>query len=403
MSGKAQSNGRGKLTAQFVRYADVPGRYHDGAGMGLMLRIMPSGSRQWVQRMMCDNKRIEIGLGSPPVVSLSEARDKAIDNKRLVYRGENPLTLRAAAAAIPTFDEAAEEAIAVLSVGKAAKYEVRFKGALRLHVSPHIGGKKVTAITPRDLNEFLKDLIIHKPSVAKKVKEYIVGVFKWSIGQGFLTSNPMDIAQASLPKIVESGNHRISLSYSEVNAFIDDLRKCNAGPSTRLGLEFLIHTANRSSETRGAVWGEFNFETRLWTIPKERMKGRRAEHIIPLSDQVISILEKIGIRDGKKYASQLVFPASAGQELADARFSRLVKETLGYPVDVHGFRTSFRTWTQEKTDFSEEACELALAHRKGNSVRKAYARSELLEERRPMMQAWSNYLEVPSEGHINEN
>lgn len=387
---------RGRLTAHFVQSVNMPGKYHDRMGMGLMLRVMPSGSKQWVQRLMCHDARVELGLGSPPYVSLVEARDKAIDNKRLVYNGGNPLAQKAANAAIPTFEAASEEAVAVHSKGKADKYGVRFMGALKLHVFPHIGRKKVNVITAGELNSILEKLIVEKPMVAKKVKDYVSVVLKWCIGKDFITVSPMDQASVFLPKIVASGKHRVALPYTEVNALLEKLGSCNVTFFTKLSLEFLILTAARSNEVRGAKWSEINFDTRLWTIPMERMKARVA-HVVPLSDRAIEILEAARDMQEKTSPSMLIFPSAAGVVLADSRLSKLVKESLEYMVDVHGFRTSFRMWAQETTTFSEEACEVALAHAVGNSSRRAYARSELLGERALLMQAWSDYLKIPTE------
>lgn len=139
---------RGRLTAAFVRAVTKPGKYHDKAGVGLILRVTPSGSRQWVQRVVCNGKRIEIGLGSPPIVTLAAAREAAIENKRLAYNGHNLVDRKAKLAAIPSFEEAAAEAVVIMSQGKAANYNIRFKGSLNLHVIPHIGSAKVTTISP---------------------------------------------------------------------------------------------------------------------------------------------------------------------------------------------------------------------------------------------------------------
>lgn len=388
---------RGRLTGSFIRTVSVPGRYHDGLGMGLMLRVMPSGSRQWVQRLNCQGKRIEIGLGSPPVVSLAEAREKAIDNKRLVYNGHNPVSQKAALAEVPTFEEAATAAIIIQSKGKAVKYEGQFMGTLRLHAFPHIGGVKVNAVAASDLNIFLEGLIQEKPSVAKKVMENISITFNWCIGKGFVDVNPMEKARDFLPKLAVSGKHRISLHYTEVNGFLHALQGCGATPFTKLGIEFLILTAGRSGEIRGALWNEVLPVLPQWVIPKERMKSTR-DHVVPLSDRAMEILELAkALREAK--SSPLIFPSPNGKVLSDMTFSKLVKVSLGYEVDIHGFRTSFRTWAQEKTDFSEEACELALSHTFGGKTRNAYARSECLEERTLLMQAWADYLKIPSENH----
>lgn len=399
MTSKPRKTGymRGKLTEKFVRSVKDAGRYHDGMGMGLMLNVEASGSQQWVQRTSFERQRIEIGLGSPPVVSLQEAREKAIDNKRQIYNGQSPLAQKAAAAGVPTFEEAANEAVASLAIGKAEKYGVRFTGALG-HVLPHIGRKKVNAIVPGDLNPIFEKLIIEKPGMAKKVKDNTRAVLNWCIAKGFINSNPLDQALVSLPRIQASGKHRVALAFPEVNGFLKALHDCGASPFTKLGINFLIHTAARSGEVRGATWDEVNLEARLWTIPAPRMKAKRP-HIVPLSDTAVELLVASREAQGERKASRLIFPSPTGKILSDMTFSKLVKVSLEYPVDIHGFRTSFRTWAQEKTAFSEEACELALAHMIGTAVRQAYARSDLLDERALLMQAWADYLKIPSDHH----
>ena len=384
---------RGQLTAAFVRSVTKPGKYHDKTGMGLMLRVSPSGSRRWVQRLVCNGKRIEIGLGGFPIVTLAEARERAIENKRLAYNGHNLVERKSKMADIPTFQEAAAEAVVILSHGKAPKYDVRFMGALNLHVIPHIGSAMVTAISRAELNRLFEPLITEKPGIARKVIEHTSAVFKWCVGKGFIDVNPMDNARQFLPKIKASGKHRASLPYDQVTRFLRDLHASGASVSTKLGIEFLILTAGRSIEIRGAVWDEIDLTKNQWIIPAGRMKARK-EHIVPLSDRALEILQEARSLAGTAGDLPVIFPSPRGGIFSDVTFSKLVKTTLGYPVDVHGFRTSFRTWSQEKTSFSEEACELALAHVFGDETRNAYAQSNLLDERARLMQQWADYVKA---------
>lgn len=396
MSGQSGGGIRGRLTSAFIRKISAPGRYHDGSGLGLMLRVMPSGSRQWVQRIMIGGKRVELGLGSPPIVTLQAARDRALENKRAAYGGQTSELIQTPVHSpvpdVPTFEQVAAKTASIYAVGKSKSAGTRFIGALNLHVFPRIGNKKVNTITSGDLNELLTTLIYEKPTVAAKVKLYVNHTMKWCVGNGLIDRNPLDQAKISLPKIVTSDNHRVSLQYQNVHNFIVDLKQSGAKQMTKLGLEFLILCASRSGEVRGAVWEEIDLNDKLWKIPKERMKGRKKSHIVPLSGRAIEILEEVGPK-----SSGLVFPSPNNKILSDMTYSKLTKKTLGYDVDIHGFRTSFRTWAQEKTTFSEDACELALAHTVGSSVRRAYARSELLEERALLMEAWAGYLASPPE------
>lgn len=158
--------------------------------------------------------------------------------------------------------------------------------------------------------------------------------------------------------------------------------------STKLALEFLVLTAARSGEVREATWEEVDDEKALWVIPATRMKAKRA-HRVPLAPQALTILrEARAFSDG----SSLIFPGSRyGVPLSDMTLSKLVKE-LGFQADVHGFRTSFRTWVQERTEFPREVAEAALAHSVGDAVEQAYARSDVLLRRREMMDAWAAHL-----------
>ena len=211
---------------------------------------------------------------------------------------------------------------------------------------------------------------------------------KWAIAQGWRMDNPADAIAQALPKHEKSRNHRKALLYTQVSDCIDAVNASGAGITTKLSLELLILTATRSGEIRLAVWDEINLDELIWTIPASRMKAKK-EHRIPLSVRAIEILQDAkGLGDG----TGLVFPGTkSGRPLSDMTLSKLVKE-LGFYADVHGFRTSFRTWAQERTNFPREVAEAALAHRVGDAVEQAYARSDVFEKRRMMMESWAGYL-----------
>ncbi len=193
-----------------------------------------------------------------------------------------------------------------------------------------------------------------------------------------------------MPKQVDKVEHRKALPYDQMQAFLAKLRASDAGLSTKLCLEFLILTATRSIEARGALWSEIDEAAKVWTLPAERMKMMRA-HRIPLSPRALEI-----VRQAKGMSADLLFPGTkSGRPLSDMTLSKLVKE-LGFPVDVHGFRTSFRTWTQEKAHFPNEIAEAALAHVSGDAVERPYARSDVFEKRRKMMNAWAAYVAGPT-------
>lgn len=388
----------GALTIAQVKKLKIPGKYHDKSGLGLMLVVNDSGSKQFVQRVMFQGRRTELGLGSPPVVTLPEARDKALDNKRLIRSGHNPVDQKRKRAAIPTFKEAAQIAGEIQAKSNAASYKVRFDGSLTLHAYPSIGEIKVSDLTSKDIFLVLKAASDKSPDIAKKLRNNIAVVVKWALSNDYLSEDPLPRAMIGLPKFSSTGNHRKSLDHSLVSGLIENLRRSDARDATKLGLEFLILTAGRSGEVRYAVWDEIDFEERIWSIPAGRMKATR-DHKVPLSDRALEILRDAqSLRTDSKY----IFTAERGGPLPGALLSNFVKKTLMYNVDVHGFRASFRTWAQENTNCRNEVAEWALAHVVGSKIEQAYARSEFLPERRELLQAWADYLKIPSSRHSLE-
>ncbi|MBT8460496.1 MAG: integrase arm-type DNA-binding domain-containing protein [Boseongicola sp.] len=385
------------LTATLVRSVKEPGKYHDGGGLGLYLRVEPNGSRFWIQRIMIRGKRRELGLGSPPLISLAEARDAAADNKRLARDGGDPLQAKRDARAIPTFAEAARRVHEIHKPSwRNEKHANDFINSLEAYAVPHIGGLRVSDVSSADLLRVLTPIWMAKPETARRVRQRISTVMKWAIAQGWRSHDPArDIAQA-LPKHDRTKKHRKALPYDQVATCIETVKASGAWYATKLALEFLILTATRSGEVRGARWEEIDLHgakeiaaanRATWVIPAERMKMKKP-HRIPLSARAVEILKEADLlRD----ASGLIFPSKTGRQLSDMTLSKLVKQ-LGFNADVHGFRTSFRTWVQEQTDYPREVAEAALAHAGGDAVERAYARSDVFEKRREMMEGWAAYL-----------
>jgi integrase len=383
-------NGKHMLTAAFVKTIKTPGRYHDGGGLGLFLRVRKGGSRQWVQRMMVQGRRVEIGLGSPPVVTLAEARDLALDNKRAAYRGRDPVAEKRAARAALTFEQAARKAhVELAPTFKNPKDAKAFLASLETHAFPRFGAKKVAAVTSADMRQAVLAVREKTPEQARKLALRASAVFKWAIAEHLRTDNPATAEALALPRLEKTRAHRKALPYAEVAGCIDRVRASGAWPATKLALEFVVLTAVRSGEARAARWDEIDAAAAVWEIPGERMKMGRP-HRVPLSRRTLEILrEAEALRDG----SGLVFPSLRGKPLSDMTLSKLVKE-LGFDADVHGFRTSFRTWAQEQTNFPREVAEAALAHATGDAVERAYARSDVFAKRAKMMQAWATYLDA---------
>lgn len=387
------------LTAQFVKTVKDPGKYFDGHG--LFLRVQPNGQRQWVQRITIRGKRCELGLGNPALVSLAEAREQALHNRKIAVSGGDPMRAKKEADAILTFEEAARKVHALhLPTWRNVKHGAQFISTLETYAFPRIGALKMGDVAASDVLAVLSPIWTAKPETAARVKQRIGTVMKWAIAQGWRQDNPAASIEQALPKRDKSKlEHRKALTYDEVAGCIATVQASGAGLPTKLAMEFLVLTATRSGETRGALWNEIDLNypatSATWTIPASRMKAKR-DHRIPLSARAVEILiEAKALGDG----TGLVFPGNKpGKALSDMTLSKLVKE-LGFDADIHGFRTSFRTWAQERTNFPREVAEAALAHLIRDKAEAAYARSDLFDIRRKMMESWGAYV-AQSKGKV---
>lgn len=379
------------LSAQAIKNANTPGKYFDGHG--LYLRVDANGSRFWVQRIMIRGKRTEIGLGSPSLVTLAEARTKALENRRLAREGGDPLQVRRDAKAMLTFEQAARKVHELhLPTWRNAKHGRDFITSLEVYAFPRLAKLKLQDVSTADVLAVLTPIWTSKAETARQVRQRIGTVMKWAIAQGWRQDNPAENINQALPKVAKRQEHRKALPYAEVAECLSAVNGSKAGLTTKYALEFLVLTASRSGEVREARWNEVNFAAKVWEVPAERMKMKRP-HRVPLSDRAIEVLR---CAKGLADAGGLVFPGTkAGRPLSDMTLSKLVKE-LGFQADVHGFRTSFRMWSQECTSFPREVAEAALAHLSGDAVERAYARSDVFDKRREMMSAWSNYLSQTS-------
>jgi integrase len=383
------------LTAQFVKTARDPGKYFDGHG--LFLRVQPNGARQWVQRIVIRGKRCELGLGNPALVSLADARDAALANRKLAQSGGDPIRAKRESDAVLSFEEAARKVHALhLPTWRNAKHGAQFLATLETYTFPRLGKLRVADVTTADVLAVLTPIWTQKPETAARVRQRIGMVMKWAVAQGWRQDNPAESIAQALPKRDHSlKEHRKALTYAQVADCIKAVQASGAGLSTKLAFEFLVLTATRSGEARGALWSEIDLGNpaipampATWTIPASRMKAKR-EHRIPLSSRAVAILQAAkALGDG----TGLVFPGTrTGKALSDMTLSKLVKE-LDFAADIHGFRTSFRMWTQERANFPREVAEAALAHTIRDKAEAAYARSDLFDIRRKMMTAWAGYL-----------
>ena len=387
---------RNALTVQFVRSVKAPGRYVDG--YGLMLVVKPTGGKSWIQRLVIRGKRRDIGLGSLDRVSLAQARRIAFDSRNVAREGGDP-TFREEVRSIPSFAEAAEAVIAMHTGtwSDRGKTEARWRATLATYAFPRLGRKSVAEITPSDVLAVL----VHdgfwqeKRESARKVRQRISTIMDWAVAEGHRADNPCQALKAALPRAGHQTRHQRALPFDRVSEALSRVRASAAYPTTKIAFEFLVLTAARSGEVRGARWNELDIEGRVWTVPGERTKTNQP-HRVPLSGRALEVLhEAAQYRDG----SGLVFPSARGLTMSDMTVSKLVKE-LGIPAVPHGFRSSFRMWAAERTNIPREVCEFALGHVVGDEAERAYQRSDLFEKRRQLMDAWARYLSLNNENNV---
>jgi integrase len=375
-----------KLTTKFVESISVAGKYYDQHG--LFLHVRQSGAKKWLQRYTFNGRRREVGLGSAKIVSVANARKTAHQNLVLVSEGIDPIEDKKQNSLIPTFEVAAREVYeANRPTWRNAKHAAQFITTLETYAFPTIGSMSVKDINSSHILSVLSPIWVKKSETAKRLRQRLSTVFKYSVAQQWRNDDPANNAIVeALPNHKKKVMHRKSLSYNDIAGFLETISGSSAGVNTKLGLEFLILTAARSGEVRNAHWNEI--EGSLWTIPAERMKAGVA-HRVPLPARCMEILE-----EAKKInqGSGFIFEGTRfGKPLSENTFNKLMKE-LGVEVHAHGFRTSFRTWTQEKTNFPREVAEAALAHKLNDKAEAAYARSDLLEKRAAMMEAWAQFI-----------
>lgn len=377
---------RNQLTNLKVKSFKGPGRIGDGGG--LWLTAQDSGAKQWSVRFTLDGKRREMGLGSYPIIMLEEAREKTLEARRLVKQGIDPIAEKRRSSSILSFAQAAREVHRINAPSwKNAKHGAQFINTLETYTFPHFGDLSIASIQSQHILNALQPIWLSKPETARRVKQRIGKVMEWSMAQGWRVDNPVIAATAGLPKQNAPKNRRKAQPYSEVPALIGAVRASGAAPLTKLAFEYLVLTAGRSGEVRESTWSEVDYTQRLCVIPGERMKSGH-EHRVALSGRALQVLEEARAHsDG----SDLIFSGSSyGKPLSDATLRKLVR-SLGFQVDIHGFRTSFRTWASEQTDYPREVPEMALAHSVGNAVERAYARTDLLDKRRALMEDWAEY------------
>ncbi len=384
----------GNLTALAVKNATKAGRYRDGKG--LMLIVRPTGGRSWIVRVQVDGRERDFGLGSLDDVTLAEAREKAALVRKQYREGIDPVAAKRAARlamrAIPTFAEASARYREEHAPSwRSEKHRAHWLTCLEAYAFPRLGALGVDTIDAAMVRDVLLAIWLDKPETARRVRQRICAVLDWAHGNGYRPQEaPLRSINKGLPRQPKQDRHHAAMPFDSVPAFCQE-QEAMAPTMGRLGLLFTIYTAARSGETRGATWAEIDLEAALWTIPADRMKAGRA-HSVPLSPAALSILDKARAAAGGDNACGLIFTGRGGRTLSDMTLGKVLRDA-GQPFTVHGFRSAFKDWAAELTNFPDAVSEAALAHGDPDKVRKAYRRTDFLTLRRDLMAAWADYVQ----------
>ncbi len=379
-----------RMTVARVRSISTPGRH--AAGPTLYLKVAPGGSKSWVQRLTIGGRRHDIGLGGWPLVTLAEARDLAFENRRLARRGGDPLGDKRRAIT-PTFRAASARALeANRARWRNAKTADNWIATMEKYAFPKLGDRPVNQIDRADVLRVLTPIWTARPELARKVRQRIKATLSWAQAHNYIEHNPAGEAiDGALPAMPAVKAHFRALPYSEVAAALEAVEAARASLTVKACLRFVVLTACRSGEARGATWGEIDVDNRVWRIPADRMKALR-DHRVPLTDAALAALDQVrSLRD----SSDLIFPSPVrpGKALSDMALTKALRDAgLADRATVHGFRSSFRDWASERTSVPHAVAEKALAHHVGSAVERSYARSDLFEKRRDLMAAWAQFV-----------
>lgn len=387
----------GNLTARKVATAKA-GKYSDGGNLYLL--VSETGSRKWVLRFTLGGRAREMGLGSVAVVSLAEARDRASDARRKISNGIDPIGDRKRDTGVVTFGEMADQVCESLSAGfRNEKHRAQWKMTLEVYAGP-LRKLPVDAVSTDDVLGVLKPIWLTKAETASRVRGRIEKVLDAAKAKGLRErENPArwrGHLDHLLPKPGKlTRGHHAAMPYERVPGFITDLRQ--RGAMAALALEFCILTAARSGEVFGLRWPEVDLEKRVWTVPGERMKAGRP-HRVPLCHRAIAILKHLLPLTAE---SVFAFPGqSVGRPLSNMAMEMMLRRMKITDATVHGFRSSFRDWAGNVSDFPREIAEAALAHVIGDKSEQAYRRSDALEKRRALMEAWAEWCDSPRTDNV---
>jgi integrase len=375
------------------------GLHHDGRGLYLQVK---NGGRSWVFRYMLNGKARYMGLGPYPGVSLAGARREADVCRKLIRDSIDPIearqqqrqATRLEAAQSVTFDYCAKRYIEDHSAGwRNAKHAEQWSSTLETYVYPVFGSLPVQAVDTALVTKVLGPIWKGKTETATRVRQRMEAVLDWATAHGYRSGDNPARWRGHLDKLlpkrskVQRVKHHDAMPYSELPEFFAELSK--RGTVSAKALAFTILTAARSGEVRGAIRGEINKEGTIWTIPGERTKSGR-EHRVPLSAQALTLLRSLDYLGSD--SAELLFPGTRGKPLSDTAMRKYLQQDMTRPgLTVHGFRSTFRDWAAECTNFPREIAEAALAHVLRDKTEAAYQRGDMLERRRMLMEGWAKF------------
>lgn len=382
----------GKLTKKLVENLGA-GRHGDGNGLYLV--VDPSGARRWIVRVVVKGQknkkgaplRTDFGLGGADIVPLNQARERALEYRRMAKQGLNPRF--SARQEVPTFEEVAQQVhIDRMPAWKNAKHGQQWINTLRDYAFPKIGRMPIDSVDQPEVMMCLAPIWTEKHETAKRLAQRIKTVLDVARSKGFRTGeNPVTAIKdaGALPRVKAKVKHHKAMGWQDVPKFYADLKTRKAMAAK--ALMFTCLTGSRTGEVLGLRWEEIDFETQLWTCPAERMKTGEA-HRVPLTDEMLSIIEPL-----KELKSDFVFEGQKRHKpLSNMSMLMLLRRMDVEGVTVHGFRSTFRDWASEVANVPREVAEKSLAHSVGSDVERAYARSDLLDKRRALMRDWSKYV-----------
>ena len=388
----------GRLSALAVSRAAKKGMYHDGGG--LYLQVAESGAKSWIYRYMLHGRAREMGLGPLHTISLSEARARVAECRRLRLDGFDPIETRKAkrdqvrleAAKAMTFEACANAYIEAHQTGwQNPKHRQQWRNTLKTYVYPVFGLLPVQAVDVGLVMKSLEPIWHAKPETASRLRGRIEAILDWASVRGYRNGENPARWRGHLDKLlparskVRKVEHHAALPYRHLPAFMASLRQ-QEGLAAR-ALEFLILTAARTGEIIGARWEEVDVDERLWTIPADRMKAGK-EHRVPLSERAVAIIKELT----ESRTGEFIFPGrKTGNPMSNMAMLKLLQRMGQADLTAHGFRSTFRDWAAEQTSFPHEVAEMALAHTVGDKVEAAYRRGDLFQKRRQLMDDWAQY------------